>query len=218
MKLHVSNQKTAALTVEEVLVSIVVLAVLAMLAIAIQPRRHDWRKTVSCVNNLKQVGLAYRIWEGDNNDKYPMLVSMTNGGSMEAVAAGNVVRTFQVMSNELSTPKVVVCPQDLGRDYATNFTADFNNSRISYFVNADADAKNPQAMLSGDANFEINGVAVKSGLLKISSDAPIIWSATRHKHSGNIALADGSVQSFSNASLTNWLHQAGLATNRLAIP
>ena len=218
MKLRVSNHKTAALTLEEVVVSIIVLAVLAMLAIAIQPRRHDWRKTAWCFNNLKQVGLAYRIWEGDNNDKYPMLVSMPNGGSMESVAAGNVVRTFQVMSNELSTPKIVVCPQDLTRDYATNFTTDFNNSRISYFVNADADAKNPQAMLSGDANFEINGVAVKSGLLKISSNAPIIWSATRHKHSGNIALADGSVQSLNNSNQMIYFRQTGLATNRLAIP
>jgi prepilin-type processing-associated H-X9-DG protein len=73
-------------------------------------------------------------------------------------------------------------------------------------------------VLSGDANFEINGVLAKSGLLKISSNAPIIWSATRHKYSGNILLADGSVQTLSNSSLTNWLHQTGLATNRLAIP
>ena len=26
---------------------------------------------INCINNLKQVGLAFRIWEGDNGDKYP---------------------------------------------------------------------------------------------------------------------------------------------------
>jgi hypothetical protein len=57
---------------------------------------------------------------------------------MESVATGNVVTTFQVMSNELSTPILVLCPQDLNRNYATNFTDDFNNSRISYFVVVDA--------------------------------------------------------------------------------
>ena len=137
---------------------------------------------------------------------------------MESVAAGNVVTTFQVMSNELSTPKLVLCPQDLNRDYATNFTADFNNSRISYFVAVNADKNSPQTLLSGDANFAIGGVPVKSGLLKFYSNAPIAWSAARHKYSGNILLADGSVQSLNNSGLRNWLHQTGVATNRLAIP
>jgi len=220
---RVSHQKTAALTLEEVLVSIVVLAMLAgvILRSLRQPRdwaKEDWRKTTWCVNNLKQVGLAYRIWEGDNNGKYPMQVSMTNGGSMELVAAGNVVTAFQVMSNELSTPKLVVCPQDVSRDCATNFTTDFNNSRISYFVAVDADKNNPQSLLSGDANFEIGGVPIKSGLLEISSNTPMAWSAARHKFYGYILLADGSVQEVNNSMLTNWLHQTGLATNRLAIP
>ena len=73
-------------------------------------------------------------------------------------------------------------------------------------------------MLSGDANFAIGGVPVKSGLLKFYSNAPIAWSAARHKYSGNILLADGSVQSLNNSGLTKWLHQTGVATNRLAIP
>ena len=29
---------------------------------------------ISCTNNLKQVGLATRIWGGDNGDKYAMAV------------------------------------------------------------------------------------------------------------------------------------------------
>ena len=73
-------------------------------------------------------------------------------------------------------------------------------------------------MLSGDGNFEIGGVPVKSGLLEISSNTPIAWSAARHKFAGNILVADGSVQQCSNSGLTNLLRQTGLATNRLAIP
>lgn len=30
---------------------------------------------INCVNNLKQIGLAFRIWSGDNDDKYPFDVS-----------------------------------------------------------------------------------------------------------------------------------------------
>lgn len=220
MKPRVSKPKAAALSVMEVLVVLAVLAILATIALAIwqAPRPHNWRDRFLCDMNLKQVGLAYRIWEGDNNDKYPMQVSMTNGGSMEMVAAGDVAATFQVMSNELSTPKIVVCPQDLSRDYATNFTTDFNNSRISYFVASEAEEKYPQRLLAGDGNFEIAGIAVKSGLLNISSNTPIAWSVARHKFSGNVLFADGSVQGLSNSGLTNYLFQTGLATNRLAIP
>ena len=76
-----NNQKTAALTLAEVVVVIAVLAVLAMLLL---PRfdggpHHAMR--INCVSNLKQIGLSFRLWEGDNGDKYPMSVSVTNGGS-----------------------------------------------------------------------------------------------------------------------------------------
>jgi type II secretory pathway pseudopilin PulG len=218
MKPRVSHHKTAALTLEEVLVVIVVLAILVGVVLLSLRQPRDWRKTTWCVNNLKQVGLAYRLWEGDNNDKYPMQVSMTNGGSMESVAAGNVVTTFQVMSNELSTPKLVLCPQDIKRQpAATNFSSQLAG-HISYFVGLDAKEGDPQSILSGDDNFEIGGVPVESGLLKLSSNTPIAWTPVRHGLGGFFLLADGSVQSLSNSGLTNWLHQTGVATNRLAIP
>ncbi len=219
MKPRVSQQKTAALTGMEVLVSIVVLFVLASLAIAISNshQRHDWRSKLTCEINLRQVGVEFRSWEIDYNDKYPMQVSVTNGGAMELAATGNVTAVFQVMSNELGTPKIVVCPQDMDRDFAVNFTTDFNNSRVSYFVNADGDADNPQTLLCGDSNFEVTSVRVKSGLLRLSSSAPPSWTAARHGFSGYLLFGDGSVQRMNNADLSNYF-DAGQWTNRLAIP
>ena len=136
---------------------------------------------------------------------------------MELAATGNAIAVFQVMSNELSTPKIVVCPQDVDREFATNFTTDFNNSRVSYFVNADGDADNPQTLLAGDSNFEVNSVRVKSGLLRLSSNAPASWTAARHRFSGYLLFGDGSVQGMNNAGLSNYFN-AGSWTNRLAIP
>jgi prepilin-type processing-associated H-X9-DG protein len=101
---------------------------------------------------------------------------------------------------------------------ATNSWRELNNQNVSYFVGLDASAENPRTILSGDDNFEIGGVPVKSGLLEISSNMPIAWSAARHKFGGNIGLADGSVQSVDNIGLSKLLDQSGLATNRLAIP
>jgi prepilin-type processing-associated H-X9-DG protein len=93
-----------------------------------------------------------------------------------------------------------------------------NNKNVSYFVGLNASEDDPQAILSGDDNFEIGGIAVKSGLLELPTNSPIAWTVARHKFSGNILLADGSVQTVTISALTNLLHQTGLATNRLAIP
>jgi hypothetical protein len=173
---------------------------------------------MACVNNLKQIGLAYRIWAENHDGKYPTEISVTDGGTMGANLPRSVFLTFQVMSNELNTPKILRCPADSTRTIATNFTTGFNSSKISYFISFNADTNHPQAFLSGDDNFEIGGTPVKSGPLEFSTNTPIAWSSTRHKLRGNIVLIDGSVQMLSNSGLTNWLRQAGLATNRLAIP
>lgn len=224
MQPRLSPKRNAAMTLFEV--GIVIAVVMILTALFLPPLSKMRRRSskIACVNKLKQVGLCYRIWEGDNGDTYPMGISVMNGGSMEMAMTGNVVLTFQVMSNELSIPKILVCtggpdgPGDSSRTVANNF-GELANSNISYFVDVDAtNEANPQMILSGDSNFEIGGVPVKSGLLEISSNAPITWSAARHKFSGNIALADGSVQSVSHSSLPDIIHKTGLATNRLAIP
>ena len=147
-----------------------------------------------------------------------MEVSAANGGAMELAATGNVVAIFRVMSNELSTPKILVCQQDKNKTFATNFTSGFSAKNISYFVGLDADKKFPQTFFSGDDNFAIGGVSVKSGLLELSTNTPITWTAARHKFCGNIDLADNFVESITSEGLKQLLQQTGLATNRLAIP
>ncbi len=48
--------------------------------------------SVSCINNMKQIGLAIRIWENDHNHKFPP--------------------NLNSVSNELSIVKVLCCPSD----------------------------------------------------------------------------------------------------------
>jgi type II secretory pathway pseudopilin PulG len=231
MKPRLSQKRNAAMTLFEVGVLIIIIALLAtMLSLALAPH-HSTRKPITCINNLKQVGLSYRIWAGDNSDKYPMEVSVINGGTMELMNTPEAWKAFQVMSNELSTPKILVCPEDSARgNAATNFGDDLKN-RISYFVGVGATRNNENSFLSGDDNFLLDGTLVKAGLVEVGSNAPVAWDTFRHaaiksvgwfsktKHGwGNIGLADGSVQSVNNSSLTSWFQKTGLATNRLAIP
>ena len=218
MKPRLSKKRNAAMTLFEVGVIIAIVMILVVVFLPRFARSTEHSSRINCVNNLKLIGLAYRIWAGDNNDKYPMQVSTTNGGTMELMADGkNVWRNFLVMSNELSTPKILFCPADAGRICATNFSNDLKD-KISYFFGVDANPKDPQMLLSGDDNFAISGIPVKSGLLEISSNTPIAWTSARHKFAGNIGLADGSVQQVSNSELTNSLQPTGSVNIRVAIP
>jgi len=209
---------------------LVVLAVLVGLGALLIPRLKRARATgdrIQCNNNLKQIGLAYRVWEGDNNDKFPMAVSQTNGGTMELITGPNAWRHYQVMSNELSTPWVLTCPAETNQNHllATTFdTPDLknkvqflSNSNLSFFVGVDANDTNPQLILAGDRNIT-NGMPVKNGVLNLTTNTPAGWTEEMHNGVGNIALSDGSVQQLSTLNLRDSVANTGVATNRLQMP
>jgi len=203
MNPRLSKQKTAALTLFETIVVIVVLAIaLAMILPALAKAKHRASK-LNCASNIKQIGIAFRVWEGDHGDKYPMSVSVTNGGAMELVAAGNIAVCFQVMSNELCTPKILLCPEDTHRVYATNFSTGFSGANISYFLNPDAVEAYPQMILDGDSNLQVNGKPVQRGLLDFRTVTNIAWAKDRHHGVGNIGMADGSAQQATSGGLNS---------------
>ena len=148
MKPLVQNKRTQALTRMEILV---IIAVLAILAAMFLPRltkkatpRYQRSTRINCVNNLKQVGLSFRLWEGDNNNKCPMSVSVTNGGAMELIADGNVAELLSSHVQQLSSPRILICPADQGHVSAVISKKDFDNSHLSYFISPDADESYPQ--------------------------------------------------------------------------
>ena len=121
---------------ELLLVLAVVVALTAVILPALAKAKGGSR--ITCYNNLKQVGLAFRVWAGDNKDQFPMQVSTNEGGAMELCLAGDVLAIFRSMSNELSTPKVLLCPEDKQRHYGTNFGHGLQRGNISYFANITA--------------------------------------------------------------------------------
>ena len=199
---------------------IIIVAVLAILAAMLLPALASAKrksKRIQCVNNLKQCGLAFRIWEGDNGDKYPMAVSTEKGGTMEFTDGADTFRHFQVMSNELSTPKILVCPADV-RVAAVNFVQ-LKSKNVSYFVSLDASELNPQRFLDGDRNLNAD-TAPENGILKVVPGQRLSWTSAMHVNQGNLGLADGSVQQVSNAGLREALRHSGNPTNtwRIALP
>src|SRR6187551_727517 len=122
-----SNHKGFSLL--DVLLILVALAGIILVLLPRLARSRVQSSGASCVNNMKQVGLAFRIWAGDNGDKNPAQISITNGGAMEWAEAGSAYQVFLVMTNELSTPKVLFCPEENNRSRIVATTFDFTPSQ-----------------------------------------------------------------------------------------
>lgn len=215
MKRCDSSNRRDAFTLIELFAVAAVFAVLAMILLP-ELRLHRCGCRINCVNNLKQIGLAYNCWALDNGGRYPMAVSTNEGGTKELATASKVFLNFRVMSNELSTPKVLLCPTDKQRTWATNFESDFNNSKLSYFVGLEATPTNLTMLLAGDRNLT-NRSRFAKDILNLRPGDGAGWTHELHQLCGNVLFADGSVQQLKTSRLQTALSQC-LCTNRLAMP
>ena len=118
--------------------SVVMIAIYSAMLLPALSQAKGKSEEIRCANNLKMIGLSFKTWAIDHNDQFPFNVKASQGGTLELCAPGpdgfdkNAAMHFLVMSNELSTPTILVCPGDK-RPPATDW-ANLGAANVTYQV------------------------------------------------------------------------------------
>lgn len=177
-------------------------------ALSVGHKRPHWPR---CISNLKQLALAERMFMNEHDDVPSWMLSTNQGGSREYRESRDVWRHFQVLSNEVSIPKILHCRADKERQPARDWVT-LRNGNVSYFINLNAHWStnheiNSATMLFGDRLIDFQKGHQETNFL-FTADQRMAWKPQIHSRQGSIAFADGSVQGFTTKELQNLIQSA----------
>jgi competence protein ComGC len=221
-RLHRPNHAFTALELLVVLAVLFTLFVLLVLPGIMRPQRPD-HSVSRCASNVKQITIAFKMFEGDNNGLLPFQTK-------DSLAYTNTTHAwlhFLSLSNELGSAKILLCPSDRqAKTQAVDFNSGTNagpqslptlkNAGVSYFVNLDAQSTNYDLWLTGDGRLGDVGRTNHGPLLLVNPNSRLRWDQPLHDERPNVALVYGN--NHIGKKFTTSAPWPVRTTNRLLLP
>ena len=208
------QQKEPAFTLIELLVVIAIIALLASLLLPVLAQGRIRAKDIGCVNNLKELDLGILMWARDQGDRYPWNVDVSLGG---AQGSPDWTDNFRVCSNEVVSTKLLVCPRDITKQAATNWTAMRGDMNVSYLFGKSSTQARTQDIVAGDGNVIGGGGGLDAYWnVFLGSSIDAAWDKNQHVFKGDLAMGDGSVKKIKTPDLReliSTLLSSGTVTN-----
>jgi hypothetical protein len=206
---QIERSLSAAFTRVELAATLAALAILSALAAPILATTRSDAERAGCMNNLRRIGGGVRLWASDHQERVSWRTPLSVGGTLPDGfnnKPGAAWYEFSFLSNELVSPKILLCPADPQALVAPTWdlfkSNTFRSSALSYCIGLEALPEFPRSVVAFDRNMKpdtygavgCTARVTDAGSIELSFPGTTVWWTNDvHGSVGHVLLNDGSV-------------------------